>query len=176
MTCSADLLGCDETLSGTSVFGAEAATPVQLDRYNNFHATLKMDNVETAIATQLDLEIDFGLDDSGYAIGSGGYRTRINEGLITPSGTLTAFFDDKTFVEKAINSTKTSLQIKLTKGKTSLTIDLPEVLFARQTPGIEGAKGISQQLNFNAFYSDNADNTCVKFTLVNQTTSYAFGA
>ena len=174
LTATVGLLGCNETLGKTAAAEAANITTVGLNRLNNFQASLKIDGEEVAIATELSLTIAFGLDDSGYAIGSNGYRTRINEGLISPSGKLTAFFDDETFVNKAINSTITSLQVTLTKGDDSLIIDIPEVLFARKTPGIEGATGITQELDYSAFYKANELDTCIQFTLVNSVEKYEF--
>lgn len=172
LTYTASVMGCDETLGSTAL--SSSPTIVKMNRLNNFQAALLIDGEETAISTQVTLDIDFGLDESGYAIGGNGFRSRINEGNLGVSGQLTAFFDDKSFVDKAINSTKTAIQIKLTKGTESLTIDVPEVLFARQTPGIDGATGITQQLNYNGFYASNELNTSVQFTLANSIATYPF--
>lgn len=170
LTVSADLMGCDEELNDRET--GTGAKAVKINRLNNFQASMFIDGQEVSIVTELSLDIDFGLDGEGYAIGGKGYRGRINEGIITPSGTLKAFFDDKSLVDRAINSTITSIQVKLTKGTDSLIIDLPECMFARKTPAIDGAKGIVQELSYNAFFKENSDNSCVKITLTNGTADY----
>lgn len=173
LTMNTDVIGCDETFGEAGVATtATPATPVGLNRLNNFNASLKIDGEDTAIATQVTLDVDFGLDSNGYAIGSNGFRTRINEGLIAPTGKLTAFFDDASFVDKAMKSTTTALEIALVKGDESMTIDIPEVKFARKTPSIDGATGITQELDYSAFYGNNALGTCIQFTLVNNVASY----
>lgn len=170
LTCDVQMLGCNETISDEPI--SESVTTLELDRLNNFQAALKVDNAEVAVATELTLDINFGLDEEGYAIGSNGFRTRLNEGLLELSGSMTAFYDDDTYVQKAMNSTITALQVKLTKQGNSLQIDLPEVLFPRKSPTIEGSAGIMQNLDYGAFLKNNALGTSIQFTLVNDTASY----
>ena len=68
----------------------------------------------------------------------------------------------------------TQLQVTLTKGDKSLVVDIPEVMFARKSPGIDGTKGITQELDYSAFYKENSLNSCIQFTLVNGVATYEF--
>ena len=170
LTASADVVGCTEEIN--NVTKAKSVEAVKLNRLNNFQTSMKLDGKEVAIATEISLDIDFGLDTDGYAIGSNGFRARINEGLIKPSGSVTTFFDDKSLLEKAINNESVSLQLTMTKGKQSLVIDIPEVLLERKTPEITGSKGLTVDLNYNAFYEKAAIGTCIQFTLVNDVAKY----
>ena len=170
LVCTVGMLGCSESVSDSPI--DDNPTAVTLDRLNNFQAALKVDNADVAIATEISLDINFGLDEEGYAIGGNGFRVRLNEGIIGATGTMTAFYDDDTFIQKAINATETALQVKLTKGNYSLQIDLPEVLFPRKSPSIEGATGLMQELDYSAFYSNAAAASAVVFTLINTTESY----
>ena len=174
LTCDVQILGCSETIDDDPI--SDSPTEITLDRLNNFQAALKVDNASVAVATELTLDVGFGLDEEGYAIGSNGFRTRLNEGLLELTGSMTAFYDDDTYIEKAMNSTITALQVKLTKGDYSLQIDLPEVLFPRKSPTIEGATGIMQNLDYGAFYKSNALGTSIQITLINGTASYAVTA
>lgn len=171
LTVDVQMLGCNEVINDEPI--SDSVTELALDRLNNFQAALKVDNAEVAVATELTLDINFGLDEEGYAIGGQGFRSRINEGLLELSGSMTAFYDDATYVEKAMNSTITALQVKLTKQGNSLQIDLPEVLFPRKSPTIEGSAGIMQNLDYGAFYKSNNLGTSIQFTLINDTASYA---
>ena len=171
LTCDVQMLGCNEVINDEPI--SDSVTELALDRLNNFQAALKIDNAEVAVATELTLDINFGLDEEGYAIGGNGFRSRINEGLLELSGSMTAFYDDATYVEKAMNGTITALQVKLTKQGNSLQIDLPEVLFPRKSPTIEGSAGVMQNLDYGAFFKNNALGTSVQFTLINDTASYA---
>lgn len=170
LTVDVQVLGCNETISDEPI--SDDVEDVVLDRLNNFQAGLKVDNVDVAVATEVTLDVGFGLDEEGYAIGGNGFRSRINEGLLELSGNMTAFYDDDTYIQKAMNSTITALQIKLTKQGNSLQIDLPEVQFPRRSPSIEGSAGVMQNLEYGAFYKTNALDTAIQFTLINETESY----
>lgn len=172
LTASIDWLGAKETI-GASSYDASASV-IALDRFDNFQATMEEGGSAFAIATSVDLSIDMGLDGDTYVIGSMGFRGAINEGIIGISGTVRALFQSNTLLNKAVNGTSTSL--KLTFAKTankSLELWLPEVVYERKTPGIEGPKGILIELPFQAYYASNADNTAIKATLKNQVESYA---
>ena len=170
LTVDVQMLGCNETIDDEPI--SDDVEDITLDRFNNFQAGLKVDNADVAVATELTLDINFGLDEEGYAIGGNGFRSRINEGLLELSGNMTAFYDDDTYIQKAMNSTITALQVKLTKGEASLQIDLPEVQFPRRSPTIEGSAGIMQNLEYGAFYKESALDTSIQFTLINATESY----
>lgn len=170
LTATVSLVGCNETVESTKLGDA---TAVPLERLNNFQvSSLSIGGNEVSIVTNATIDIDFGLDTDGYAIGDKGFRSRINEGIIKVSGQVTAFFDDATFIDMATNTTTTSLDIKLTRGTKSFEIKLPELQFARNTPGIDGQAGISQQLDYSAFYGTNSDNTNIVCTLVNDVAAY----
>lgn len=172
LTCKITCVGCKETIEKSTL---GTATDVEMRRLNQFQAAgLKIGGKESAIITSLDLDIDFGLDTDGYAIGSNGYRTRLNEGIIKPSGKMEAFFDDTTLLTSALNNETSSIELPLIKGEESLTIKVPEIKFNYKSPDISGPAGLKQELDYSGFYSTNTDNTCVMFTLVNSTASYAF--
>jgi len=169
--------GCKEENATAILGGAEVASEVTLNRVNPFQiSSLTVDGTAVAIATELKLDIDFGLDTNGYAIGDNGYRSRLNEGIIKPSGSMTAFFDDMTYLEKAKNSTEVAIALEATKGTSSLQVAIPELKFAITSPSIDGQAGITQQLSYNAYYGNNSDGHCVKFVLTNDVASYAFAA
>lgn len=172
LTATVSLSGCKEE-NDTAILGTPEDIPMK--RFNNFQiGSLKIGGKEVSIVTQATLDIDFGLDTDGYAIGDEGYRSRLNEGVIKPSGQVTAFFDDMTLLDQAMSNTETSLELTLTNSDGEMTIKVPELKFARNTPAIDGIAGISQQLDYSGYYGDNADNTCIMFTLKNKTASYAF--
>lgn len=170
LTVGADVIGCDEEIKDTQT--SKSPKEISINRLNNFQASLLIDGEETAVVTDMSLEIAFGLDGNSYTIGGKGYRSRINEGLIEPSGNLTAFFDDKKFLDKAMKAETTKIQVKFKKGDHELLIDLPEVMFSRKTPAIENATGLVQKLDYHGFYKENKDNSCIKITLINETEEY----
>lgn len=170
LTATFSFVGCKETTNAEAL--STAPTNVAIRRYNNFQASLLIDNEAEQIATEVTCDIDFGIDTEGYAIGGQGYRSRANEGIIKPSGSVTVFFDDATYLQKAQNSTKTALEIKFEANGNVLQLQLPEVKFALSSPSIDGATGITQQMDYSAFYENNAQQSCVVFTLTNDVAKY----
>ena len=83
------------------------------------------------------------------------------------------FFKDDTYIAMAENATETKLEFTFTSGNNKLAILLPEVQFARTSPGIDGPAGIQVELSYSAYYNDATEGTSVQVTLTNQTASYA---
>jgi len=92
--------------------------------------------------------------------------------MYTITGTVKAFFENATLLNKAINGTESSLQITLINGVYSLDILLSELKYERSSPSIENSKGILIELPFTAYYQDDANNTACKVTLINTQASY----
>lgn len=172
LTATVSVVGCNETIENSQL--VESPTEVALKRYNNFQSSLLIDNEVQQVATEVTCDIDFGIDTEGYAIGGNGYRVRANEGIIKPSGNITVFFDDATYLQKAENSTEVALEVDLTHGNNVLKLVMPEVKFNRTSPSVDGPTGITQQMAYNAYYADNAKGACVLFELTNDVASYAF--
>lgn len=170
LTAKIDLLGGKETIGATSV----DATPdtITITKLGNFQASLKEGGSSIATVLSCDLNFDFGLDGDTYAIGGAGFRTAIEEGLVQISGTIKAFFENTTLLNKAINGTESSLEITLTNGTHSLAIKLPEIIYERNSPGIDGPKGVNIELPFKAYYQNSADANAAIITLVNAQASY----
>lgn len=172
LTATVSVVGCNESNETEAL--VENPKKIALRRYNNFQASLLIDGVAEQVATEVSADIDFGIDTEGYAIGGNGFRARANEGIIKPSGSMTVFFDNADYLQRAENSTKTSLEVDLETNGNKLQLMLPEVKFARSSPSIDGATGITQQLSYNAFYENNEEDSCVVFILTNDVASYEF--
>ena len=166
-----DIVGCNETIEEAEWSGANK---IPMRRYNNFQSSLLIDNEVQQIATEVTCDIDFGIDTEGYAIGGNGYRARANEGIIKPTGSITVFFDDASYLRKAESSTEMGIEVDLTHGDNVLKLIMPEVKFARTSPSIDGPTGITQQMDYSAYYGDNDKDACVLFELTNDVASYEF--
>ena len=170
LTASIDLMGCSESITSTS-FDSAAKTYV-FTPFENLSATIKEGGQSIASILSCDIDFNFGLDGDSYAIGGQGFRTYIDPGIITISGTIKAFFQNQTLLNKAINGTESSLELSLANGKNSLMIKLPEITYERNSPGIDGPKGVNIELPFKAYYSDDAAQSAAIITLVNQQDAY----
>ncbi|MDU6275051.1 MAG: phage tail tube protein [Veillonella sp.] len=170
LTATIDVMGCKETLAAASF--DTAAKSVIFTPFENLEATIKEGGQQVANILSLDLDIDFGLDGDSYAIGGKGFRTYIDTGIVGVSGTVKAFFQNQDLLNKAVNGSESSLELVLTKGDASLTIKLPELIYERNSPGIDGPKGVNIELPFKAYYGDDAAQSAVVFTLVNTQEAY----
>lgn len=171
LTVTAGLMGMKETIDDETF--DDTPSEIVLTRFNFDQATIKEGGSTIGNLTSVDINVDFNLDGDTYSIGGGGFRGAINEGLAKIDGSVKGLFENQVLLNKAVNGTDTSLETKLINGAHSLTILLPEVKYRRNTPGIDGPKGVVIDLPFDAFYKSNADNTSIKITLINDVASYA---
>lgn len=171
LTAQTTIMGVKEVDGEGSSMQADAPTLVG-NKLQFDQVTFKEDGSESNLGTDFSLDIDFGLDGDTYAIGGKGYRSFINDGITTVTGSLKAFFVDNTVIEKAEKGTPTKLEIAITNSEESLTIILPEVVYQRNTPGISGPEGVYIEMDYGAFYKDNENETAVQIELVNKIASY----
>jgi hypothetical protein len=171
LTVSMGVMGATETLS-TSPYDASPVA-VAIKRFNSFQASLSEGGVAMAAGTKASLDINFNLDGDQYVIGGGGVRGGLPEGVLAISGSLSALFEDTTLLDKAIGGTESSLSLAFVSGHHSLAIDVEELRYGRQSPGISGPKGILVELPWQGYYADGAAGSSVVFTLVNEIKTYA---
>ena len=162
-----NLVGAKETIGETAYHGA-AADP-GFDRFQITSADIKEGGVSSGVITSLDFTVDFGLDtdDNKRAIGGGAYLADIIEGIMGISGNLSALFQNRDLLDKAQNSTETSLALSFTDGDNILAIEFAEVQIAPSTPGIDGPQGVLLDLSWQGYFDDGADASAVKVSLTN---------
>jgi hypothetical protein len=171
LTAKLDFIGGDEDLSGSAYDGSP--TTLAFSRFHNMQATIKEGGLTVATVQSGKLAINNNLDDSCYVIdGSGGKRSDVPEGECTVSGSLKAMFADLGLLNKGLNGTESSLEIKFLSGLYSLTFALDEVLYEYKSPQILKG-GIWVEPSFQGFYEDDADAAAITVTLVNNHASYA---
>lgn len=111
----------------------------------------------TVCFNELNLNWSNDLDTDKFCLNGGGIRAGLAEGFAIVDGSVTAFFDHEDLIDTILGGADTSLEIKLsrgtgvgTAGNESLTIAVPNLVFARTGPTIDGPKGLRLQANFNA--------------------------
>ncbi|BBO92052.1 phage tail tube protein [Desulfosarcina ovata] len=171
LTAKVGIEAATETI-GSTAYDSDP-TVLSLNRFNNYQATIEEGGASIADVTAMDFTIDFGLDTDVYTIGDGGTRGQIPEGILSVTGSITALFNSDTLLNKAINSTESSLKLTFTSGADSLEFAFNELEFERQTPSIDGPKGVLITLPFVAFYDDDAAASVVTATLINTVETYA---
>lgn len=123
--------------------------------------------------TEISLDVNAGLDESVFTIGGGGKRASIPEGRYEITGSGTILFDDMILYNKAKNATETSVVIDFVNATESLKFEMNEVEYKFTSPVVEGNQGVNLNLDFQAFYDDDAGDSAIIITLVNDITSYA---
>lgn len=166
---SIDLIGAKQSIGGT-VYDA-SATKLFGPQFVGSECTIEEGGSAAADITEATFDVDCGLDGDMY--GPSGTRVEILDGQYGISGSLTAFFKDTSLINKALNGTESSLKLVWTKGTHKLEVFMPEVTYDRTSPDVSGPKGIKVQLNYRAYFNDDAGGNSVKVTLVNGVTSYA---
>ncbi len=160
------IVGTSETIE-TSSFDA-TPTVVSFSRLKNNQLSLNEGGSPISNAKLVDMNIDFTVDTDEYVIGSGGVLGSVPDGVMAISGNLNTLFEDVVLLNKAINSTESSLEMTFSASATSiLVIKFPEVKYTRNSPGIEGPQGLAISLPFGAYYTDAPEATSVVATLTN---------
>lgn len=176
--------GDGELVANLSIVGAKEAQPseteydatvtvVSMNRVNNFQAAITEGGSAIATITDLTLRVDFGLDTENRVIGGGGVLGDIPEGMVSVSGSLAALYTDNTLLAKGYGVTESSLAVTLTSSTHSLKLEIPELFYQWNTPGITGPQGVKQDMEFQGFYNNGSDASAFVATLINAVASYA---
>ena len=176
---SFSIMGAVETVTAASMDASptDYSASAVGGAFNAFTATIKEGGVALGIVTELDFTLENNLDGSIFVIDGTGKRYALPEGLAKVSGTMKILFEDMTQYTKAINSTESSLEVTLSNGtgdgsayneKIMFVID--ELLFAPQSPAVDGPSGVMVELPFTAYYQDGASASIFKVILWNTQT------
>lgn len=170
LTASIDIVGSKETVSSTP-YNSGASKPSFI-RFNNFQATIEEGGSVIGDITEGNFAISANLDTELYTIGNQGTRGDLPEGVLNITGSITVLFKDMSLLNKAINTTESSIKIKFSDGTHYIEFYFPEIIYNRNSPTISGPNGVLVTLNWQAYYKDNADSTSCKITLLNTKSAY----
>lgn len=166
-----DVFGADESLETTS-FDA-APTAVALARLENFQAALTEGGSALSNARSLSVSVDFGLDRDQYVIGGGGVLGSIPEQICVVSGNLKTLFEDASLLNKALNSTESSLKVTVTGSSSSIfELEIQELEYERNSVDVPGPQGLLVDLNFQGYYSDGSEASAIVARVTNGVTGY----
>ena len=94
------------------------------------------------------------------------------EGVGMVSGSLTALFQSDTLIAKGRDNTESSLMLNWTSGAQSLQLDIPELIYEPASPTVSGPAGVKATMNYRGYYTNGADATALKATLVNTVAAF----
>lgn len=165
------LIGQQVADGATSIDGTP--TTHTYEQFRQFDAFLTEAGLVNGEFLEFSMDIDNNLDPDIFAIGDGGTRGALPEGKLTIGGTANTLFDNMTLYNKAKNATETSIEVVWARDTESLSIDFNEVELALQDPTIEGPQGVVADFDYIAYFDDDAGNSAIVVTLINDITSYA---
>lgn len=129
--------------------------------FSSFSASLAQEGgVSTTLIKSAKIKIDNDLDADGYTINPAapGTRSQLPEGFSTVSGEIVAVFDSVTLLNKAINSTASSLLFAFSRGNglgstgnEYMEFFVGNLIFERKSPEVPGPKGIVVTLAFQGY-------------------------
>lgn len=171
LTADVNLLGSAET----TAVATEDNTPVEetLERFQAKQVVVKVGGSTVGIVQEINFEINNDLDDSVYTLSSNGFRVSLPETRFSINGSAKILFEDLTYYNQAIAGTETSIDIELTNGTNQLNISMPEIKFPRQPLERNGMGPVYENLNFRAYYQDDAGGVPISVELINDKASYA---
>lgn len=185
LTADIDIMGMEHDSDESDIY--QTVSDIGMKRVVALNANeVKLGGQDVGTATNFSINMDFGLDGDSYFLTKEGYRGTISEGIFTCTGTLTCMLPkSKNPSSTGMSASdiftdikdgkETSLSIKcVTNEGRSISFTFPEVLFEEVTPGIEGPRGISVELNYHAYRDDSTEGSSIIITLVNEVPSTGY--
>jgi Phage tail tube protein len=173
LTMPFSLLGYDITEAATQLDGTPYTPAVVAFRV----PAVTMSEGGVAFALAQRFAMDLGNNIEGIPVlGNGGKMYDFVEGLVRPTGTLTMLLANRGVYDKAKAGTESSLSITFPAADSvsSLQFTIPEVKYELHGPAIRGGVGpIPVDVAWRGFYGNDAGNSVVIITLINNQVSYA---
>lgn len=137
--------------------GSDTAVAAAIKPFDSFSAVIKEAGSTVANVTGLEITIENGLAPA-FIIGSK-FTSRPALGKCRVTGNLTAFFEDKTLLNKFLDEDESSLEITFTDGSNSLKIAIPRIKFNSGQTDVSGEEQISLGMDFQALYDSTSATT-----------------
>ena len=156
-TLNMDMLGADYDATALAPLDA-TPTDAGHSAWSVKQIALQLDGGATEVCFEnLTVTLGNDLDPDQYCVGNQGVRHALPEGFFIASGEGTAFFDNAALMNKALADEDAALVVTLqrgngggTAGNEKLVITIPSIVFAANTPAVEGPRGLRFQANFTA--------------------------
>lgn len=149
ITATFGVVGQGFATGGTALAGATYAAATTTSPLDSFTGSLKEAGSLIAVITEIQLNLENGLE-SRFVVGSK-QSIRPSVGRSNVSGTITAYFEDSTLLDKFVNETESSIEFELPDGAGNiLTFKLPRVKYNGGQPDVEGEGPVTLSMPFQA--------------------------
>jgi len=167
VTTTFSMVGQDMVISGTSVDVTKTAITGN-QPFDAYSGTIKIANAGASLASLATVTgVDFSINNNlapTYVVGSA-VTPQFEVGLATVEGTITAYFEDATLVNRFINETETAFEVSVDDptGLSDYTFLFPRVKFTGADIPVDGPTARIVTLPFVALY-DTTELSNVKLT------------
>tara|TARA_R100000541_G_scaffold3287_1_gene10572 strand:+ start:17 stop:928 length:912 start_codon:yes stop_codon:yes gene_type:complete len=164
VTGSFGIIGSGFTTSGSALGSATYSAETTTAPFDSFSGSILEGGNAIAVITALELNIDNGME-ALYVVGSADtLLPSIGKSSIT--GSVTAYFENTTLIDKFMNETTSSIQFTLTDAVgNDYIVLLPKVKYNSGNPEVSGPGAITVTLDFIALYNA-SDASQIKVTRV----------
>ena len=160
VTGSFGVVGVDQDSVNTQLAGATYAAPSSQCPFDSFSGTITENGSPIAIVTQIELTLTNNIE-AQFVIGSAAVADK-SLGKSNCSGTLTAYFDDVTLLNKFVQETSSSLEFTLVaQDGSELRFELPNIKYNGGQPDVSGDGPVTIALPFQALYDATAESQIV---------------
>jgi len=152
VTGSFSVIGKDLTTSGTAITGATYPAATTTDPFDSFTGAITEGGSSIAVVTALELNIENGME-AQYVVGD---STTLQPPLAksTVTGSITAYFENTTLIDKFINETSSAITFTLTDAAgNDYVFNMPNVKYNSGNPEVAGAGAITVTLDFIALFN-----------------------
>ena len=149
ITGSFSVVGSDMVTDTVIITGATYPAATTTTPLDSFTGELKENNTVIAVITEIALTLENGIDPR-YVVGS---KKSIlpSIGRSNLSGTITAFFENSTLLDKFINETESSIEFTLPDSAgNSYTFKIPRIKYNGGQPDVSGEGPITLSMPFQA--------------------------
>jgi hypothetical protein len=167
VTGTFSMVGKNMTISGTSVDATKTASSTN-QPFDAYSGTLRIADAggslaSLAVVTGFDFSINNALAPT-FVVGSS-TTPELEVGMATVEGTITAYFDDATLINRFLNETQTALEVSVDDptGSSDYTFLFPRVKINGAAVPVDNPTSRIITLPFVALY-DTTENTNIKLT------------
>ena len=164
VTGSFGIIGSGFTTSGSALGSATYSAESTTAPFDSFSGSITEGGSAIAIITALELNIDNGME-ALYVVGSADtLLPSIGKSSVT--GSVTAYFENTTLLDKFVSETTSAIQFTLTDAAgNDYIVLLPKVKYNSGNPEVSGPGAITVTLDFVALYNS-SDASQIKITRV----------
>jgi hypothetical protein len=152
VTGSLGVIGKGMTTATAIITGATYPAATTTSPFDSFTGTINENNSAIAVITSLDINLDNGMNPL-FVVGSA-ETLQPSIGRSNVSGSVSAYFEDSTLLDKFLNETETSIDFTLvdTAGN-EYFFDLPRIKYSAGQPDVSDEGPVTISFDFQALYN-----------------------